>query len=189
VEAQYPNSERELLMLSASQSSRGKVFDRVSPHRGNRAGFTLIELALVSLILLVMLNVSLPLFRNTLRAIRVEHAAREVSQLIWYLRERSVVEGRRHRLVFDFEGGSYRTEVEEGGVENAIFFRPLREDIGGRHRLDRTIALDGEDGEIDFYPDGRIDDAIIRLSESSGLSWEIRVEGSVVRLLELKEGS
>ena len=154
--------------------------------RRNHAGFTLIELALVSLIVFILLNVSLPLFRNTFHSIRIEHAARRLSQTMWYLRERSVVEGRRYRLLIDFQGNSYRAEAEERERDGAAFFTPVKEEIGGRHRLDRAISLDGEEGEIGFYPDGRIDNALIRLSESSGPSWQVEVEGSIIRVFEMR---
>jgi len=92
-------------------------------------GFTLIELVLVVVILMVVVGISTPLFRNTYRELPLRESAHNISRLMAYARERSVAEGKKHRIQFDTVNRSYRLTAVEGGDEGQISKR-LQERMG-----------------------------------------------------------
>ncbi len=161
--------------------------NHVTDKDGKRnAGFTLIELVLVCVLLVVMINLSTPLFRNTFYTIRMENSLRDASQVVRYLQARSVVEGVRYRMRFDYQDGAYWAEIEEKDRYRTGEFRPLRERFGGMHRLNRAVSMEGDEAEILFQPDGRIDDATVVFKDTSGLQYSLVISGSDVRIVETR---
>ena len=86
---------------------------RLSPRlsgRGDEAGFTLIELGLVILIIGVMLAITVPRLGN--RAYKqLESEARKLALGFRYIRHAAILNGRTYRLVFDIENRAYWAEV------------------------------------------------------------------------------
>jgi Tfp pilus assembly protein FimT len=150
-----------------------------------KSGFTLIELVLVCVLLLVMINISIPLFRNTFYTIRIENSLRDVSQVVRYLHTRSVVEGIRYKMNFDYQNGIYWAELEEKSGYGSGAFRTMKERIGGKHKLSGGVSMEGDETEIFFYPDGRIDDAEVLFKDTSGLRYSLEISGSDVRIEDI----
>jgi len=86
-----------------------------------QAGFTLIELALVLLILGVLLTLALPRLAF-IGEQRLDSAARRLAVVISYLHDESALRGRIYRLTFDLDRDSYAVEVE----------RPYAKDVTAR---------------------------------------------------------
>jgi len=76
-----------------------------------QAGFTLIELALVLLIIGILLTLTLPRLAF-IGEQRLDGAARRLAVLISYLHDESALRGRIYRLTFDLDRDSYAVEVE-----------------------------------------------------------------------------
>jgi hypothetical protein len=143
----------------------------------------------VSVLILILINVSTPLFRSTFHRIRLETTCRELSQTMRYLQTRSSVEGVRYRLLFNFQDGAYWGESEKRAAYGDQGFEPLEERIGGRHTIRNGIVAEGNVSNITFYPDGRVDNAELLLKDLSGLAYALTVRDSDIRIEEIVEGS
>jgi len=83
----------------------------LSPGRGRgQAGFTLIELSLVLLIIGVMLAITVPRIGNRAYA-QLGSETRKLALAFRYLRHAAILNGRSYRLVYDLEQQKYWPEV------------------------------------------------------------------------------
>lgn len=99
------------------QTSTPAIFERErAPSK--YAGFTLIELTLVVLILGVLLTLTLPRLA-LLGEQRLDSAARRLAVLISYLHDESALRGRIYRLTLDLDRENYRVEVERPYAKEA----------------------------------------------------------------------
>lgn len=76
----------------------------------NKKGFTLVELLIVLAIAGLVMGLGFPQFKRIFRS-NLKSAAAQMSGMIRYGYDVSVIKGRIHRIAFDFDKGSYRLEV------------------------------------------------------------------------------
>ncbi len=77
----------------------------MTPQRNDRAGFTLIEIVLVVVLLGIIVSMSLPSFRSSYNKFLLEKAGNDLAYLMRYAQSRAITQGKEIRLVFseDFE--------------------------------------------------------------------------------------
>jgi len=88
-----------------------------------QAGFTLIELGVVIILISLFTLISIPLFSHTGRG-DVQASARRLSGTVKYLFNEAALTGLEHRLIYNLDRGSYRaltleadgSLVDVGGV-------------------------------------------------------------------------
>src|SRR2546425_10190951 len=86
------------------------------PRRDGRpAGFTLLELLVDTLILMVLVGVSVPQFRRTFRHLQLQVFASDVAKLLTYANRRAVATGEVLRIQFDVDGRRYWLGPAPGG--------------------------------------------------------------------------
>ncbi len=78
----------------------------------NQAGFTLIELGLVILIIGTMIAIAIPRFGNRSYK-QLGSETRKLALAFRYLRHAAILKGRSHRLVYDLDNHKYWAEVAE----------------------------------------------------------------------------
>lgn len=144
-------------------------------HRGNRGGraFTLLELVAVMLLVCTVLAMAAPSLSGFARGRRTADAAGNILALTNLARTRAVTEARLYRLNIDTDDASYYLTAQQEGA-----FVAMKEEHGRIFYLpdDVSVALDLPDGNVDegrvsfvqFYPDGRSDEASIELAERDG---------------------
>jgi len=151
------------------------------------AGFTLLELILVLLLLSVVLASAAPSLRVFSASRRVAEAAAQIVALAQYARTQAIAEGRVYRLNLDLEGGRYWVTAQTGGA-----FLTLENEFGRVFALPEgtrivwvepppTPALAATPGlqlpwqaatatslpatrdHLTFFPDGRAETARLRI--------------------------
>ena len=146
----------------------------------NQAGFTLIELALVVVLLGLLAGLTLPML-NGLGAKALETSARRLAGTVKYLYNEAVMSGLEHRLIFDLKEQGYQSarinqagEVEglqgigkprslEPGVRFRDIYQPGRgEQTGG----EVTTAL---------LPGGWLEETVIHLQDENERELTLRL--------------
>ena len=115
-----------------------------------RAGFTLIEIAVVLVIIGLTYGLVTPAFTNFIAGTRLESAARQLAMALREARSSAIVSGEALQFAIDPSLPGWR--------------------FGDRHgEFDRRVAisLEGGNSEIAFYPDGYSTGGRIKL-ESAG---------------------
>lgn len=101
-----------------------------------QAGFTLIELALVVVILGMLASLSLPMLSG-LEPDRLNATARRLSGTVKYLYNEAAMTGFEHRLIFDLDTGSYHAAQlsASGELQTAT-------GLGRRYQLRDGVHID-----------------------------------------------
>jgi general secretion pathway protein H len=160
--------------------STGQVFlmgprlrggDRVAKSAGRAtygtAGFTLLEVTLVLLILAIAIGVVVPKLRNTDRA-RLESHVRKLAVMVRFLRHEAILNGRTYRLNYSIDEASYWVTSADGDDEASTFTpeegvlaKPV---VFPEPITFADLVLPDTFGQIqegagftDFYPDGYVD--------------------------------
>jgi prepilin-type N-terminal cleavage/methylation domain-containing protein len=127
------------------------------PHRpGPQAGFTLLELLVVLLILTVLVGVSVPQFGRTFRHLQLQVFASDVANLMTYASRRAVVMDEVLRVHFDVEGRRYWLARAQAASAEEKFER-VASKLGRVASVPRSISLTSSARAVTFYPDGRAD--------------------------------
>lgn len=150
-------------------SARGTERVATATLRGRRghAGFTLLEVTLVLLILAIAIGVVVPKLRDTNRA-RLESHVRKIAVMVRFLRHEAILNGRTYRLNYSIDESSYWITSADGDDE-ASTFTPEQGILAKPVTFPEPIAfadlvLPDTFGQIqegagftDFYPDGYVD--------------------------------
>ena len=131
----------------------------------SHAGFTLIEVVLVTIVLGLLLTASVPRFQQTAQRLHTEQTAFALTQLLRYAHERAVAQGNAIAWVWDAAGRRARlASVGDGGErqwlnEHVARSQPIRSDS--------VVSLVRQGGEVDavtFFPDGTSEPATLQVA-------------------------
>lgn len=145
------------------------------------AGFTLVELALVVLLVGLFSAFAVPMFGNIGDG-GLTPSARRLAGTVKYLYNEAALSGRPHRLVFDLKRGTFsalRHDRDGELVPVAGSFREQRL-LGATRFRDLQVAGRGSfrSGEVtaDFLPAGWVDELVIHLAGERGREMTLHVE-------------
>ncbi len=152
------------------------------------SAFTLIELTLVTVIILVLAGLSIPLFKNTFSSLSAKDAAFNISKLANYAQEKAVIDRNNYSIIFDFNRRQYQlfewkksgekpSYAAAGGRFGRAFSLPQ-----GLYFYDPKSDLTRKDGEeykkqALFYPDGRSDELSIDIIDTQGNGYSVTLKG------------
>jgi len=141
--------------------------------RRRDAGFTLIELGLILLIMSVVLTLIIPRMMDTSHR-QLESQARRLAVIFRNLHDEAILNGRVYRLVYDLNRHRYWVESADQSSDFTGFTREsgvlsggvsLPEPVGFTDVVLPLTAgqlLEGL-GATDFYPDGSIELTVVHL--------------------------
>jgi len=148
-------------------STTGPNADR---RKHGRAGFTLLELVLVMVVICTVLAMAAPSLRGFFASRQTDDAAARIVALTRLARSLAVTEGRVYRLNLDCEAGTYWLTAQQEGA-----FRRLSTEFGRVFLLPEGATADlrvaGRTAgarHVAFYPSGRTEAATVRLSGRRG---------------------
>jgi len=138
---------------------------------GRIGGFTLLELIAVMLIITIALGIAAPSLRSFAEGQRASNTARKMMALMQQARNRAMNEGRIYLFNYDPEQGLYWLTVQDGSE-----FIALHDDFGDAFTVPEGIDaqwldeadLATERDYIAFYPSGRCEPGILRLTAENG---------------------
>jgi len=127
-----------------------------SDPRHQSAGFTLLELLTIILIMAVLVGVSVPRFRRTFVHLQLQVFANNVVRLLSYASRRAVTRQEVLRVHFDVEGRQYwLAQAKESLLEGES--ERIASKFNRISSVPEAISLDPSASEVTFYPDGRAD--------------------------------
>ena len=156
-------------------------------------GFTLLELILVMVIISTLLAIASPSLRGFFASRKINDAASNILSLIKLARTQAISEGRIYRLNFNVDESSYWLTAVEKGV-----YQSLNNEMGRTYHLpddtsmkfDKEESIDSNEHYIDFYPEGRVEPGMIKLTDRRGEVIEITSSSPLERYhVIIPEGS
>jgi prepilin-type N-terminal cleavage/methylation domain-containing protein len=146
----------------------------LAPQPLGRSGFTLLELTLVLLIIVVILALTIPRLRDPGRAELLAQSHRLVLTFR-LLRSEAVLNGSSYRLIYDLDQQRYWVTVADQSADLADFAHSvgalargtkLESPVGITDIVLPTLAGKVAQGQIYtvFYPDGSVDPTVIHLA-------------------------
>ena len=144
------------------------------------AGFTLVELVVVIVLISLFMVFSIPLFSN-IGTSSLGTSARRLSGTIKYLFNESAMSGLEYRLVYDLDQGLYRAQILEANGEQVDAPDQGREAAlkGDVRFMDLQLPGRGKFtmGQITtrIHPSGWVEETIIHLDDGAGEMLTLRV--------------
>jgi prepilin-type N-terminal cleavage/methylation domain-containing protein len=173
-----------------------------------RAGFTLIELIVVLVLIGILTALILPEMRGSFSDSILKSTSRNLVQALHLASSRAIISNQPHRLRLESGTGQFRVEkmVYEGNKEGE--FRPLQKGAGTEGKINSRLHFevrknpnapkaspyfssassetDGARDAITFHPDGTAEDAQILLEDREGFRLLLQVHPITARV-DLKE--
>lgn len=134
--------------------------------RARQAGFTLIEIAVVLVIIALAYGLVTPAFSNFVAGARLEGAARQLAMALREARSTAIVTGRALRFHIDPATPGWRFGDRHGAFDRRLSVR-LETVAGAPGGAGETRGDTGDETGIAFFPDGRSTGGRIML-ESAG---------------------
>ncbi|MFA5084872.1 MAG: hypothetical protein WC482_00730 [Candidatus Omnitrophota bacterium] len=149
-------------------------------------GFTLIELTLVTLLILMLAGLSAPLFKKTLSDLSAKNASFSICKLINYAQEMAVLERKNYKISFDLKNGRYQLFNLPPSAKIPAYVKAAGR-FGKLFSLPRGMKFSGVRDGIVFYPDGHCDEIRINiLAGAGGYSIIVKGFGNMVEIKEVK---
>ena len=156
-----------------------KLFSNRAKGRSFLTGFTFIELILVAVIILVLIGVSVPIFRSSSSSAHLKAVSQNLAQLMRYAQAKSIAERKLVRVNFDFEQGAFWLSVQGGAVTDTDTFERIEGRWGTVVEAPEGITISGETPFITFYPDGSSDKTKIKIYNKAGEAFSVTAQRSI----------
>lgn len=145
-----------------------------------QAGFTLIELGVVVVLIALFAIVTIPLFSATGTS-DLGYSARRLGGTIKYLYNESALTGREYRLIYNLDHGTYQARMVEADGEIVDLPGMGKETTLAGDVSFRDLQLPGRgtftSGEVTvrIYPSGWIEETSVHFKDGSGNSLTLHV--------------
>lgn len=145
-------------------------------------GFTLIELAIVIVVLGIMISLVIPTLGEMTGA-NLKQSSRHLTGMIRFLRDEAEAKKTVYRLRFDVPGGHYWAERLEVTSDRTVEFKRVPSTISTEGDLSGNTSFKGvrvgshpDDPSILFTPDGWVEKTFIHLRDGNGKDFTLIVQ-------------
>lgn len=149
-----------------------------------RAGFTLIELILTAAIVLVIIGLSIPVFKNVYSDLRINLQAQDITALINLAREKAVMTRAPHAIELDINQKTYRM-VAIDSEKNEII--QVKDRWGKRFLFPGNFKVTSTNNLVKFFPDGTSNGVSISLEDETGTKKQIQVNDKTGEIIVVEE--
>jgi len=131
----------------------------------NVLGFTIIEVMLVMVILVIITGLAAPNFSNTYAGIQLKVTTDDIAYLMRYAQSRAVARGNEIRIEFDSSLRVYWITEEEQSDTYASdkMFNRITGRLGKKNKIPEMLNLEIEKPSIHFFPDGTIEKVLFNV--------------------------
>jgi hypothetical protein len=136
----------------------------------------LIELAVVTLLVVLLISISSPLFRRSLSDLALRDSSFNIARLINYGQEKAVIERKNFKITFDFENRRYQLLELDESAETPSYKR-MAGRFGRPFTLPQGISFEDSKREVVLYPDGHCDELELKLSDRRGEGYVVKISG------------
>jgi len=128
--------------------------------------FTLIEIMLVVIILGIILAIAAPSFSRGYARIQLNETADDILMVSRWAQAMAIGQERIYALNLAHDHRSYNLMRFKNDVktDDQDVFEPVKGTLGRMHKIPDPVGLVTDSDQIEFYPDGTIDQAKIELS-------------------------
>ena len=140
-----------------------------------RRAFTLLELILVLAIIAIVVGMAVPRLHGFARGRQTAQCAEQIVALTRYARSQAITHGVPYRLNLDSSNGTYWLTMQQDDGQfvqfaNNVGFQFKAPD---KTRLSWNAPMQQDGQYIQFQPNGRVDQAEIRIVDAEGLTYVI----------------
>ena len=152
----------------------------------DKSGFTLLEVIVVLMIVMIMTAAVIPMYQGSLTWARRDRVTRDLLARMKYAQERAIVEVTEYRFYLDRDNGSYWIMRDAGKKDGKVVFEEVKDAGATRDRLPESLEFDKPKATLDderkahyiaFYPGGACDYATIKLKYDKSDTIEISTKG------------
>ncbi|MFQ6104240.1 MAG: Tfp pilus assembly protein FimT/FimU [Candidatus Glassbacteria bacterium] len=161
--------------------------------RCKRAGFTLVELIIVLIIMAIALGIVAPFMAKSFDKYRLRETSRALSDYLRKSREVAIKEGIKAAIYFDEDGGTFQTRYlkhnEVVSLNIPLWFE-LIEGMKAEIEVNDPIgSLTGEPPHFVFFPMGNAVGGTVRLSLGEDKATIIEIDDITGGIIILKDTS
>ena len=132
-------------------------FNRSYKHR---SGFTMVEMLLVVIVLMVLAGLTIPNLKGTYSGFLLKTQVKDLSGLMRYAQSRAVTQGKHVRLEFNTDFLNYWLTQEDdqstdGNGEKT--YNRITGQLGRKYYVPPELTIESEEAYVEFYPNGKID--------------------------------
>jgi len=145
-------------------------------------GFTLIELAVVIVVLGIMITLVIPTL-GEITGSNLKRSARHLTGVIRFLRDEAEAKKKIFRLRFDVQNGSYWAETPVPASDDTVEFKKYEPGVSAEGSLSgqtvmRSVRAGSHPDEpwILFTPDGWVEKTFIHLQDGGGRDYTLIVK-------------
>ncbi|MBF0485091.1 MAG: GspH/FimT family pseudopilin [Candidatus Omnitrophica bacterium] len=135
-----------------------------------KTGFTFIELLFVIMIIGVLVAVAVPRLKDAFDTMELSTGALRLQTFMNYLRERAIVDGKVISLRIDNIAGQYWGKAKDD------------DKILKSESFPKDLEITGNNGQVQFYPNGAIDKAELKITDKKGNSVGLLTSGGYGRI-------
>lgn len=164
--------------------------------RKDKGGFTLIEMIVVLVIVMLMTAAVLPMYQGSVTWARRDRVTRDIVARMKYAQERAIADITEYRFYLDHDEGTYwlmRCTGQEGGKP---VYAEVQDAGATRDRLPDTLVFEKPKAAMDkerkanyvaFYPGGACDYATIALKYDKSKQIKIVTKGRLGQFEVVKD--